>query len=97
MLSKLQIDGLRLFWFSQKIVHVHIPGMQNKNKLKEKHVESSKQLVNRVPTSIYTSFISVDFEKNMPVVQHPDVQSEGQLLLHNFIEFLQQNNILGKE
>ena len=40
--------------------------MQNKNKLKEKHAESSKQLVNRVPTSIYTSFVSMDFEKNMP-------------------------------
>ena len=32
-----------------------------KNKLKEKHAEE-----NRVPTSIYTSFVSVDFEKNMP-------------------------------
>ena len=29
-------------------------------------MESSEQLVNRVPTSIYTSFVSVDFEKNMP-------------------------------
>ena len=39
---------------------------QAKQKLKEKHEESSEQLVNRVPTSIYTSFVSVDFEKNMP-------------------------------
>ena len=30
-------------------------------KLKEKHVESSEQLVNRVPTSLYTSFVSADF------------------------------------
>ena len=50
---------------SQKIAHAHISGRQNKNKLKEKLVESSEQLVNRVPTSIYTSFVSVDFEKNM--------------------------------
>ena len=34
--------------------------------MKEKHAESSEQLVNRVPTSLYTSFVSVDFEKNMP-------------------------------
>ena len=34
--------------------------------LKEKHAESSEQIVNRVPTSLYTSFVSVDFEKNMP-------------------------------
>ena len=44
---------------------MHISGRQNKNKLKEKHAEISEQLVNRVPTSIDTSFISVDFEKNM--------------------------------
>ena len=60
------IDGLRLFWFSRKTAHAHIFGWQNKNKLKEKHAESSEQLVNRVPTSIYTSFVSVDFEKNIP-------------------------------
>ena len=30
------IDGLRLFWFSQKIAHAHISGRQNKHKLKEK-------------------------------------------------------------
>ena len=45
---------------------MHISGRQNKNKLKEKHAESSEQLVNRVPTSIYTSFVSVDFKKNIP-------------------------------
>ena len=61
-----QIDGLRWFRFSQKIAHAHISGRQNKNKLKEKHAESSEQLVNRIPTSIYTSFESADFEKNMP-------------------------------
>ena len=60
------IDGLRLFWFSQKITCAHISDRQNKNKLKEKHAESSDQLVNRVPTSIYTSFVSMDFQKNMP-------------------------------
>ena len=60
------IDGLHLFRFSRKIAHAHISGRQNKNKLKEKHAESSEQLVNRNPTSIYTSFVSVDFEKNMP-------------------------------
>ena len=47
-------------------MHAHISGRQNKNKLKEKHMESSEQLVNRVSTSIYTTFISVDFEKNVP-------------------------------
>ena len=47
----------------------------NKNKLKEKHAESSEQLVNRVPTSLYTSFVSVDFEKIwQTVAQHSDVQ-----------------------
>ena len=29
-------------------------------------MESSKQLVNRVPISLCTSFVSVDFEKNIP-------------------------------
>ena len=62
----LNIDGLHLFWFSRKNVYAHISGRQTKNKLKEKHAESSEQLVNRVPTSIYTSFVSVDFERNMP-------------------------------
>ena len=47
-------------------MHAHISGRQKKNNLKEKHVESSQQLVNRVPTSLYTSFVSVDFGKNMP-------------------------------
>ena len=47
----------------------------NKNELKEKHAESSEQLVNRVPTSLYTSFVSVDFEKIwQTVAQHSDVQ-----------------------
>ena len=57
------IDGLRLFWFSGKFAHAHISSRQNKNKLKEKHAESREQLVT---TSIYTSFVSVNFEKNMP-------------------------------
>ena len=47
-------------------MHAHIFGRQNKNKLKENHTESSEQLVNRDPTSIYTSFVSANFEKNMP-------------------------------
>ena len=59
------MDGLRLFWFSRKIAHARISGRKNKNKLKEKHVESSEQLVNKIPSS-YTSFVSADFEKNMP-------------------------------
>ena len=37
------IDLLHLFWFSRKIVHEHISGSQNKNKLKEEHFESSEQ------------------------------------------------------
>ena len=45
-----------------KIAHAHISGRQNKNKMKEKHAKSSEHPVNRVPTS----FVSVDFEKNMP-------------------------------
>ena len=65
-LSISAIDGLSLFWFSQKIAHVHISGRQNKNKLKEKHAESSEKLANRFPASIYTSFISVGFEKYIP-------------------------------
>ena len=55
-----------MFWFSRKIAHAHIYGRQSKNKLKEKHVESSEQLVNKVLTSLYNSFVSVDFGKNMP-------------------------------
>ena len=39
------INGLCLFQFSRKIVHVHISGGQNKNKLKEKHMEITEQLV----------------------------------------------------
>ena len=90
-----QIDGLRWFRFSQKIAHAHISGRQNKNKLKEKHAESSEQLVNRIPTSIYTSFESADFEKIcQTVAQHSCVQIEGQLLLYNFIVYLQRNDIL---
>ena len=61
------IDSLP-FFFPEKFAHVHISGRQNKNKLKEKHVESSKQLVNTHQSShsLYTSFVSVDFGKNMP-------------------------------
>ena len=59
-------DDLNLFWFSRKIAHAHISGRQNKKKLKEKNVESSDHLVNKVLTSLYNSFISVDFGKNMP-------------------------------
>ena len=55
------------FDFPEKLrMHAHIFGRQNNNKLKEKQAESSEQLVNRDPTSIYTSFVSVNFEKNMP-------------------------------
>ena len=50
------------FDFPEKIVHAHISGRQNKNKLKEKHVKSSEQLVNKV----VTSFVSMDFGKNLP-------------------------------
>ena len=62
----LAIDGLHLFYFFPKITHVHISGTQNKHKLKEKHVEINQQLVNRVPISLYTSFVSVDLGRNMP-------------------------------
>ena len=44
-----------------KILHAHISGRQNKNKLKEKHAESREHPVNRVPTS----FVSVNFVENM--------------------------------
>ena len=78
------------FDFPEKLrMHVHIFGRQNKNKLKEKHAESSEQLVNRDPTSIYTSFVSV-VEKNMPDSCAEFEQIEGQLLLYNFILYLQQ-------
>ena len=60
------IDRLHLFWFSWKIANAHVSGRQNKNKPKEKHAESSEHLVNRVSTSLYASFVSVEFEKNMP-------------------------------
>ena len=50
------------FDFPEKL-HAHISDRQNKNKLKEKHVEISEQLVNKVLTS---SFVSVDYVKNMP-------------------------------
>ena len=64
--AKLHHKRLAFVFIFRKIAHAHISGRQNKNKLKEKHAESSEQLVNRFPTSIYTSFVSVDFEKNMP-------------------------------
>ena len=62
------IDRLHFicFDFPEKLCMDHISGRQNKNKPKEKHAESSEHLANRVPTSLYTSFISVDFEKSMP-------------------------------
>ena len=97
------IDSLRLFWFPRKIAHEHISGRQNKNKLKEEHVESSEQLVNRVPNSLYTSFVSVDFGKSMPVRQHSDVQSKlkvnyfFKILLYTFSEMVSwvKNNKMG--
>ena len=46
-----------------KILHTHISGRQNKNKLKEKHAESSEQLVSRVPTSIHQFRICGFWEK----------------------------------
>ena len=94
----LAIDGLHLFYFFPKITHVHISGTQNKHKLKEKHVEINQQLVNRVPISLYTSFVSVDFgEICQTVEQHSDVKIGSQLLLYNFIVYVQQNDILSKE
>ena len=78
------------FDFPEKLrMHAHIFGRQNKNKLKEKHAESSEQLVNRDPTSIYTSFVSV-VEKNMPDGCAEFEQIEGQLLLYNFMVYLLQ-------
>ena len=71
---------------------MHTSGRQNKNKLKEKHVESSEQLVNRVPNTLYTSFVSLDFGKSMPVTQHSNVQSKLKvnyfftILLYTFSE-----------
>ena len=38
------IDNLRLFWFTHKTAHAHKSGKENKNKLKEEHVESSEQV-----------------------------------------------------
>ena len=70
------------------------------NKLKEKHVESSQQLVNRVPTSLFIhQFLICGFCKKISqtVAQHSDVQIEGQLLLYNFIVYLQRNDVLSKE
>ena len=70
------------------------------NKLKEKHVESSQQLVNRVPTSLFIhQFRICGFCKKVSqtVAQHSDVQIEGQLLLYNFIVYLQRNDVLSKE
>ena len=47
---------------------------------------------------IHTSFVSMDFGKNMSdSCAAFDVQIEGQLLLCNFIAYLQQDDILGKE
>ena len=62
------IDRLHFicFDFPEKLCMDHISGRHNKNKPKEKHAESSEHPANRVPTSLYTSFISVDFEKSMP-------------------------------
>ena len=70
------------------------------NKLKEKHVESSQKLVNRIPTSLFIhQFRICGFCKKISqtVAQHSDVQIEGQLLLYNFIVYLQRNDALSKE
>ena len=59
------IDGLHLFWFSRKIaLRTYLAG---KTKINWK--ESTWKVVNRInwfPTSLYTSFVSVNFGKNMP-------------------------------
>ena len=57
-----EIDGLHLFWFSRKIAYAHISGKQNRAK------KSTRKVVNRlnwVPTSLHTSFVSMNFGKNM--------------------------------
>ena len=74
-----------------KILHAHISGRQNKNKLKEKHADSSEQLVNRVLTMWILRKIC------QTVAQHSDVQITGQLPLYSFIVYLQRNDILSKE
>ena len=73
-----------------------------KNKLKEKHVESIEQLVNRVSTSLDTSFVSVNFGKNIQTVtQHSDLQGKSKvnyfftILSYTFSETIW--NILSKE
>ena len=58
-------DGLHLFWFSRKTVHAHISGRQNKNKLKKNTWKLANKLY-WVPTSLYTSFLSVNFGENVP-------------------------------
>ena len=61
VLFKLSLNELYLFWFSRKIAHTHISSRQNKNKLKEEH----HFIHHFITTSLYTSFVSVNFGKNM--------------------------------
>ena len=55
--------------------------------------------MNRIPTSLYTPVLYLWILGKIcrTVVQHLDVQIEGQLLLYNFIAYLQQDDILSKE
>ena len=85
------------FDFPEKL-HVHISGRQNKNKLKEKQVEISEQLVRKVLTSLHASFVSVDFGRNMPdscaAFMCKNRRSTSSL---QFYHILQKNDILSKE
>ena len=55
--------------------------------------------MNRIPTSLYTPvlYLWILGKICLTVAQNLDVQIEGQLLLYNFIVYLQQDDILSKE
>ena len=86
------------FYFPKKLRMRTYQAGKTKKKLKGKHTESSEELVNRVPTSTYTNFVSVDFEKNMPdscaAFGCTNRRSTTSL---QFYVYLQRNDILSKE
>ena len=85
-----EIDGLHLFWFSRKIAYAHISGKQNRAK------KSTRKVVNRlnwVPTSLHTSFLSLNFRKNMSdSCAAFGCTNQRSTFLCNFIVYHQRND-----
>ena len=92
VLFKLSLNELYLFWFSRKIAHTHISSRQNKNKLKEEH----HFIHHFITTSLYTSFVSVNFGKNMRDSCTAFGCTNRMYILYNYILYHQWNNILNE-